>query len=210
MWQQWVSSHYLSGTLPYVWCHITVNKMWKHFLPSWLMCVLWKEGHVLFNDVLNTFTVIRCQNYSKELFRQWERKPTVITTWAYFLLLARVLLYALSYRHDSIHHSLCLKNRWALPGAINNQWFHHDGTIQLPIVPLANTHLHFALLTVDFSILTMYLVWTVPQNSFSSRVLYWPLYGVGIITHHCDSLSLLLRYTSNVLKWRQAGRECFT
>ena len=55
---------------------------------------------------------------------------------------------------------------------------------------------HFALLTVDFSILIMYLGWTVPQNWFSSRVLYWPLYGGGIITHHCDSLSLLLRYMS--------------
>ena len=27
MWQLQVSSHYLSGTLPYVRCHITVDKM---------------------------------------------------------------------------------------------------------------------------------------------------------------------------------------
>ena len=47
MWRQWVSSHYLSGPLPFVWRHITVNKIF----PSFLYSYIYIEKIFLFNTV---------------------------------------------------------------------------------------------------------------------------------------------------------------
>ena len=55
------------------------------YQSHWLMRLRWKEGQVLFDDTLNIFTVIRHHKYCKEPFRLWERKPDIITTWAYFV-----------------------------------------------------------------------------------------------------------------------------
>ena len=115
-----------------------------------------KEGHVLFNDTLNTFYLrlygIRhmVKDHS-DLLR--ERKPAA-ATWVYsFRLAARVLLYASSHRQDNTYHGLCYTSRGALAGTrnspmgppwriISNDPSHHERTllprsyISLPVMTM--------------------------------------------------------------------------
>ena len=65
-----------------------------------------------------------------------------------FRLAARVLLYAPSHRQDSTYHGLCYTSRGALAGTRNSSMGPpHEGSIQRPIAPWANTfttELHLA------------------------------------------------------------------
>ena len=72
-----------------------------------------KEGNVLFNDALNTFSY----GY---MTIQITREETRCRHMGYsFQLAGRVLLYAPSHRQDSIHHGLCYTSRGALAGTKN-------------------------------------------------------------------------------------------
>ena len=63
-------------------------------------------------------------------------------------LTARVLLYAPSHRQDSTYHRLCYTSHGALAGTRNSSMGSpHEGSIQWPIAPWANTlttELHLA------------------------------------------------------------------
>ena len=65
-----------------------------------------------------------------------------------FPLAARVLLYALSHRHDNTYHGLCYTSRGALDGTRNSSMGPpHERSIRRPIAPRANavtTELHLA------------------------------------------------------------------
>ena len=91
-----------------------------------------------------------------------------------FRLAASVILYAPSYRQNSIYQSF-YTSRETLYGMKNRTvgppwWI--DPIIHRPWANALTTELHLAPLTVNFSMLIMYLGWTVPQNSFSRIVLY--------------------------------------
>ena len=47
-----------------------------------------------------------------------------------FQLEARDILYAISHKQDSTHHSLCYTSCEALAGTKIAQWVHHEGLIQ--------------------------------------------------------------------------------
>ena len=98
-----------------------------------------KEGHVLFNDALNTFlfTVIWRQTYGKGPLLKIAREETRCRHMGYsFRLAARVLLYASSHRQDSSYHGLCYTSHGALAGTRNSSMGPpHEGSIRRPIAP---------------------------------------------------------------------------
>ena len=109
-----------------------------------------KEGHVLFNDALNTFFI-----YGYMASDIWlrtipiVRKETCCRHIGYsFWLTARVLLYAPFHRQDSTYHSLFYPSRGAMAGTRNSSMAPpHEGSIRRLIAPWANaltTELHLA------------------------------------------------------------------
>ena len=96
-----------------------------------------KEGHVLFNDALNTFylRLYGVRHMVKD--HSIVRKETCCRHIGYsFRLAAKVLLYAPSHIQDSTYHDLCYTSRRALAGTRNSSMGpHHEGSIRRPIAP---------------------------------------------------------------------------
>ena len=82
----------------------------------------WKEGNVLFNNILNTFYLqLYGIGHMVKDHSDRDRKLIAATTWAtLFRLAARVLLYALSHRQDITSLSLCYTSHGALAGTRNS------------------------------------------------------------------------------------------
>ena len=91
--------------------------------------------------------VIWRQTYGKEPFRAREESRCRHIGYS-FRLTARFFLYAQSHRQDCTYHSLCYTSRGALAGTRNSSMGPpHEGSIQRPIAPWANTlitELHLA------------------------------------------------------------------
>ena len=89
-------------------------------MPYNLSKMCWKEGHVLFNDALNTFylrlyVIIHMVKDHSDSERGNPLPPHCYP----FRLAARVLLYASSHRQYNTYHGLCYTSRGALAGMRN-------------------------------------------------------------------------------------------
>ena len=120
-----------------------------------------KEGSVLFNDTLNTFSygymerereMFYLTTHSTHFIYSYMASDIWLSTilivrketrchhkrYSYWLT-ARVLLYAPSHRQDNTYHSLCYTSRGALAGTRNSSMGPpHEGSIRRPIAPWAN------------------------------------------------------------------------
>ena len=118
------------------WC---TNRNWKYFplsgyygkwpllkayrslvlMVHWSIVVTWKEGNVLFNDVLNTF-YLRLYGVGHMVKNHSDSKRgNVLPPYGLLFPIRRVLLYAPSHKHDSTYHGLCYTSHGALAGTRN-------------------------------------------------------------------------------------------
>ena len=96
-----------------------------------------KEGSVLFNDALNIFylRLYGVRHIVKD-HSECQKGNPLLPHRLFFLLTARVILYAPSHRQDSKYHSLCYTSRGALAGTRNSSMGPpHEGSIRRPIGP---------------------------------------------------------------------------
>ena len=77
-----------------------------------------KEGNVLFNDALNTF-YLRLYGVRHIVKDHIDSEREMGYS---FRLIARVILYASSYRHDNTYHGICYTSRRALDGMDRSEY----------------------------------------------------------------------------------------
>ena len=87
-----------------------------HFIYSYMVSDIW----------LRTILIVRKETRCRHIGYSYR-------------LTARVILYALSHRHDNTYHSLCYTSRGALAGTRNSSMGPpHEGSIRRPIAPWTN------------------------------------------------------------------------
>ena len=133
-------SHYWSGPLPYVRCHVTVNEMLSVSLYKIFPSCMdrrkegRKEGNVLFNDALITFYlwiykighVVKDHSERGNLLPPLHGLLFLICRKGYFICTTHRIVHTTAFDTPGVEH-------W-LEKEID-QWVYYEGSIQRPITP---------------------------------------------------------------------------